>query len=323
MNLEDLIVILEEGQKNRHVGSHDLNTRSSRSHSILQLWLTSEHQAVEGHFVKKIGKISFVDLAGSERLKISNSEGNMIKETGNINKSLFVLGKVITALTEKNKDIKPNYRDSKLTMMLQDSLGGSSLALMFACTSPVDIYTDETISTLNYASRVMNIKNKPVVQMGPKDSIIVNLKREIELFKMENRWLKVQLNQISGGEFEIESSSMSQSRINLPSLHENDLNINTDVNFDNRPGSKKSIGGNASHSRSAMGNYGGNGNIPINPLDKRQSNYGALGHDNNQLNNNNNINPNQQGLNDKILKEFNFEIGRLRNDNNQFRTKNM
>jgi len=79
------------------------------------------------------------------------------------------------------------------------------------------------------------------------------------------------------------------------------------------------MGGNASHSRSAMGSYGGNGI----PLDKRQSSYGGMGHDNNHLNNNNNLNPNQQGLNDKILKEFNFEIGRLRNDNNQFRTKNM
>lgn len=108
MNLEDLIVILEEGQKNRKVGSHDLNSRSSRSHSILQLWMTSETQAVEGHYVKRIGKISFVDLAGSERLKESHSEGNMIKETGNINKSLFVLGKVITALTDKNNNIKPN-----------------------------------------------------------------------------------------------------------------------------------------------------------------------------------------------------------------------
>lgn len=108
LNLEDLIVILEEGQKNRKVGCHDLNSRSSRSHSIMQMWISSEQQAVEGHFVKKSGKISFVDLAGSERLKESHSEGKMVQETGNINKSLFVLGKVITALTEKNKDIKPN-----------------------------------------------------------------------------------------------------------------------------------------------------------------------------------------------------------------------
>lgn len=115
----------------------------------MQMWISSEQQAVEGHFVKKSGKISFVDLAGSERLKESHSEGKMVQETGNINKSLFVLGKVITALTEKNKDIKPNQRDSKLTMLLQDSLGGSSLALMFACVSPVDIQVEESISTLN------------------------------------------------------------------------------------------------------------------------------------------------------------------------------
>jgi len=108
LNLEDLIVILEEGQKNRKVGCHDLNSRSSRSHSILQMWITSETQAVEGHFVKKSGKISFVDLAGSERLKESHSEGIMVKETGHINQSLFNLGKVITALTENNKSIKPN-----------------------------------------------------------------------------------------------------------------------------------------------------------------------------------------------------------------------
>jgi len=108
LNLEDLVVILEEGQKNRKVGCHDLNSRSSRSHSILQMWITSETQAQEGHWVKRSGKISFVDLAGSERLKESHSEGIMIKETGNINRSLFVLGTVITALTERNKDIKPN-----------------------------------------------------------------------------------------------------------------------------------------------------------------------------------------------------------------------
>jgi len=83
----------------------------------------------------------------------------------------------------------------------------------------------------------MNIKNKPVIQMGPKDQIIVNLKREIELYKMENRWLKVQLNQISGGEFEIESSAM-RSSVNLPALHENEINKNQDIDFENRPNSK-------------------------------------------------------------------------------------
>jgi len=120
----------------------------------------------EGHFFKKYGKISFVDLAGSERLKESKSQGEMIKETGNINKSLFTLGKVISSLTDKktNKQHIP-YRDSKLTMLLMDSIGGASKTLMIACVSPSTSYADETLSTLNYASRAMNIKNKPFVQV--------------------------------------------------------------------------------------------------------------------------------------------------------------
>lgn len=107
-----------------------------------------------------------MDLAGSERLKESKSQGEMIKETGNINKSLFTLGKVISSLTDKktNKQHIP-YRDSKLTMLLMDSIGGASKTLMIACVSPSSSYGDETLSTLNYASRAMNIKNKPLVQV--------------------------------------------------------------------------------------------------------------------------------------------------------------
>ena len=97
----------------------------------------------------------------------------MVKETGNINKSLFTLGKVISCLSDKktvnNKHIP--YRDSKLTMLLMDSLGGASKALMIACVSPSEAYTEETISTLNYATRTMNIKNKPFIQMDPKEQV--------------------------------------------------------------------------------------------------------------------------------------------------------
>lgn len=122
----------------------------------------------ENHVFKKYGKISFVDLAGSERLKESKSQGVMAKETGEINKSLFTLGKVISMLSSKQSAAKLNhkyipYRDSKLTMLLQDSLGGTSKALMIACVSPSEMYVDETISTLNYATRTMNIKNKPIL----------------------------------------------------------------------------------------------------------------------------------------------------------------
>ncbi len=98
---EDLIAVLHEGVKNRHLGSHELNKDSSRSHSILTVYLITETASKEdGHVTKKYGKISFVDLAGSERLKQSKSEGvQMVKETGSINKSLFTLGKVISMLS--------------------------------------------------------------------------------------------------------------------------------------------------------------------------------------------------------------------------------
>ena len=98
----------------------------------------------------------------------------MAKETGQINKSLFTLGKVISMLSSKDAAAKINqkyipFRDSKLTMLLQDSLGGTSRALMIACVSPSETYADETISTLNYATRTMNIKNKPVIQVDAKE----------------------------------------------------------------------------------------------------------------------------------------------------------
>ncbi len=158
-----------EGHKNRKVGSHDLNKDSSRSHSILTIYIITEisTDGNPNNAVKKYGKVSFVDLAGSERLKESKSQGDMIKETGNINRSLFVLGKVISMLTSDKKNQKQHipYRDSKLTMLLMDSIGGSSKTLMIACCSPASAYLDETQSTLNYSSRAMNIKNKPIIQV--------------------------------------------------------------------------------------------------------------------------------------------------------------
>ena len=137
---EDMIAVLNEGIKNRKSGSHELNKDSSRSHSIMSIYLISENQS-NNQVIRKYGKISFVDLAGSERLKESKSEGVMAKETGNINKSLFTLGKVIKGLSDrKTKNPYIPYRDSKLTMLLMDSLGGTSKALMIACVSPSVMY---------------------------------------------------------------------------------------------------------------------------------------------------------------------------------------
>jgi len=165
-NVNDMLAVLHEGNKNRKIGSHELNKDSSRSHSILTTYLISEIQNGDER-IKKYGKISFVDLAGSERLKESKSQGEMIKETGNINKSLFTLGKVINGLTDKKlKNQYIPYRDSKLTMLLMDSLGGNSKALMIACVSPSGVYFEETLNTLNYAARTMNIKNTPILQVN-------------------------------------------------------------------------------------------------------------------------------------------------------------
>lgn len=139
----DMIAVLNEGMKNRRSGSHELNKDSSRSHSILTMYLISEggNENNNGQVIRRYGKISFVDLAGSERLKESKSEGVMVKETGNINKSLFTLGKVIKGLSDKKaKNPYIPYRDSKLTMLLMDSLGGTSKALMIACVSPSITY---------------------------------------------------------------------------------------------------------------------------------------------------------------------------------------
>ena len=195
---EDIVEIILQGTKNRKKGSHDLNKDSSRSHSILTVYLISEFQS-GGESYKKYGKISFVDLAGSERLKETHSKGGMVKETGNINKSLFVLGKVISSLTDKKSTTQHiPYRDSKLTMLLMDSIGGTAKTLMIACVSPSSVYSDETMSTLNYASRTMNIKNKPLVQMDSKERVQEGLKEENEIYLEENEFLKNEFMKLLG-----------------------------------------------------------------------------------------------------------------------------
>ena len=190
--------VIRTGMKHRHVGSHELNIESSRSHSIMTITVcasTSDPQSLD-YGTPRFGKICFVDLAGSERLKDSKSEGAMLKETTNINKSLFVLGKVISCLADKETSgvlSHVPYRDSKLTKLLMDSLGGCAMALMIACCSPSSLHVDETLSTLTYATRAKNIQNRPVVQYDPKEQQIAGLRREIDLLRQENVYLREQL----------------------------------------------------------------------------------------------------------------------------------
>ena len=127
----------------------------------------------------------------------------MLKETGNINKSLFTLGKVISALGDASKTKEGKgpgfvpYRDSKLTKLLMDSLGGASKALMFACCSPASSYLEETLNTLQYAARARNIQNKPAVQVDPHEELVRDLRKEMRGLREQNALLQDALNKAS------------------------------------------------------------------------------------------------------------------------------
>jgi hypothetical protein len=149
-----------------------MNQQSSRSHGIFTISIEQHLLVQDGEEGNKneftVAKFHFVDLAGSERTKKTGAEGKTLKEGININKSLLALGQVISALTDtEKKSGHIPYRDSKLTRILQDSLGGNSRTSMIACCSPAESSYDETLNTLKYAARARNITNKPVVNRDP------------------------------------------------------------------------------------------------------------------------------------------------------------
>ncbi|KAK3594778.1 hypothetical protein CHS0354_030719 [Potamilus streckersoni] len=187
----------EEGMRNRQTGSHGLNEFSSRSHSMLMLTVDSEQQDPddENLYITKRGKLTFVDLAGSEKVKDSNSTAETLVESNNINRSLLVLGNCISSLGDpKRRHGHIPYRDSKLTKLLADSLGGNGVTLMVCCITPSSHHASETMNTLRYASRAKKIQTKPVVKMDPREKLILSLKREIKVLKNENHYLRQQLD---------------------------------------------------------------------------------------------------------------------------------
>ena len=155
---EDCYRLMKEGQMNRAVGSHDMNEHSSRSHSILTLSVRGKNTLAG---TSSFGKLHLIDLAGSERVSKTDASGERLKEAQNINKSLSALGDVIAALGNRqgggSKSHIP-YRNSKLTYLLQDSLGGNSKVLMFVNVSPVTYNVGETVCSLNFASRCRNVE---------------------------------------------------------------------------------------------------------------------------------------------------------------------
>jgi len=181
-NADDMDRVMTLGHKNRSVGATDMNEQSSRSHAIFTITIECSEKGIDGQQHVRVGKLHLVDLAGSERQVKSGATGLRLKEATKINLSLSTLGNVISALVDGRSTHIP-YRNSKLTRMLQDSLGGNSKTLMCANVGPANYNYDETISTLRYANRAKNIKNKAVINEDPKDALLRQFQKEIDDLK--------------------------------------------------------------------------------------------------------------------------------------------
>ncbi|CAG8716722.1 714_t:CDS:2, partial [Racocetra persica] len=201
-SIEEVMGHLMRGSMSRQVSATEMNSQSSRSHAIFSVMLSQQKFVTdfgkknneEGDWVTVTSKFHFVDLAGSERLKRTSAIGDRVKEGISINSGLLALGNVISVLGDpakaKNAMHIP-YRDSKLTRLLQDSLGGNAKTLMIACVSPAEYNINETISTLKYANRARNIKNSAIVnkeEPGWQDiehlqNLVLKLRADIKALK--------------------------------------------------------------------------------------------------------------------------------------------
>ncbi|XP_063799921.1 kinesin-like protein KIF1B isoform X15 [Pseudophryne corroboree] len=190
----DIADLMDAGNKARTVAATNMNETSSRSHAVFTIVFTQRRLDVETNLsTEKVSKISLVDLAGSERADSTGAKGTRLKEGANINKSLTTLGKVISALAEvdncpskskkkKKTDFIP-YRDSVLTWLLRENLGGNSRTAMVAALSPADINYDETLSTLRYADRAKQIKCNAIINEDPNAKLVRELKDEVTRLK--------------------------------------------------------------------------------------------------------------------------------------------
>lgn len=178
-NSQETTNCLTLGSAGRVTGATAMNAQSSRSHAIFTITINRRSGKEQ-----TTAKFHLVDLAGSERSKKTKASGERMKEGININKGLLALGNVISALGTGNNGHVP-YRDSKLTRLLQDSLGGNSITLMIACVSPADYNLEETVSTLRYADRAKKIKNKPIVNQNPHAAELARLQSIIQKLRLD------------------------------------------------------------------------------------------------------------------------------------------
>ena len=267
-NQSEMIAVLERGTCLRATAATGMNQRSSRSHAIFTISVEQRSLAGEAERSDQGGsrsssrknseeseqrndsdesdddieaadvdvdddaylcaKMHLVDLAGSERLKRTKTEGQRLQEGIKINKGLLALGNVINALSE-NKQHVP-YRDSKLTRMLQDSLGGNSRTLMIACVSPADVNMEESLNSLRYASRARAIKNKPVVNRDPVAAQIASLRQQLALARAENVDLRRKLG-LSPTENLQDQQSLDDLRLTLESTRTQLSKLSRDLGF--------------------------------------------------------------------------------------------
>lgn len=182
---DDVYKLLEKGKERRKTATTLMNAQSSRSHTVFSILVHIRENGIDGEEMLKIGKLNLVDLAGSENVsKAGNEKGIRVRETVNINQSLLTLGRVITALVERTPHIP--YRESKLTRLLQESLGGRTKTSIIATISPGHKDIEETLSTLEYAHRAKNIQNKPEVnQKLTKKTVLKEYTEEIDKLKRD------------------------------------------------------------------------------------------------------------------------------------------
>jgi kinesin family protein 3/17 len=179
---KSVLTLLSSGQAGRAVGKTNMNEHSSRSHMVLTLRISACDLDDEAGIARTISKLHLIDLAGSERQKATGATGDRLKEGAQINLSLSALGNVINALTEPkaagSKGRHVPYRDSKLTRLLQDSLGGNAFTVMICNVSPAEMNAEETMSSLRFAERAKKVENVAVVNRDPKGARIAELLAE-------------------------------------------------------------------------------------------------------------------------------------------------
>ena len=184
----DIYSLLERGASCREVSNTNMNDVSSRSHAVFMIIVEQliSNLEINGKQITKIGKLNLVDLAGSERTRITGATGKQLEESKKINKSLSALGNVINALTDSKERKHIPYRDSKLTRLLENSLGGNCKTTMIATISPAQCSFNESLSTLNFAKRAKNIKNRPIVNEDiDHNALIHQYEKELRKIRME------------------------------------------------------------------------------------------------------------------------------------------